>query len=57
MSFRVGRKNHTKWYFRGATLPSEPEVWRVFWPLRCFQSESAFTTQRESSWTRKGVTL
>ena len=27
----------TKWRFRGAMLPSEPEIWRVFWPLRGFK--------------------
>jgi len=28
----------TKWDFRGETLPSKPEVWRAFWPLRCFET-------------------
>jgi len=27
----------SKLHFRGATLPSKPEVWRVFWPLRYFK--------------------
>jgi len=27
----------SKWHFRGATLPSKPDVWRVFWPLLCFK--------------------
>ena len=32
----------TKWHFRGATLPSKPEVWRVTWPLRCFKCECMY---------------
>jgi len=27
----------TNWRFRGVMLPSKPEVWRVFLPLRCFK--------------------
>ena len=49
----------SKWHFRGATLPSKPEVCRVFWLLRCFKVwvASAFTTQHESPLDTQGCNL
>ena len=47
----------SKWHFRSATLPSKPEVWRVFWCLRCFKVWVHLQPSVSHPWTRKGVTL
>jgi len=46
----------TKWHFKGATLPSKPKVWTIFWPPHCFKVR-VHLTQHELPWTQKGVTV
>jgi len=61
--FCIGQERKTysltwsKWFFRGATLHSNPEVCRVFWTQRYFKVGVHLQPCMSHPWTRKGVTL